>query len=235
MEDYLSEREQIESLRSSFKEHAPWAIAGLLIALVGFVGYQQYTGWRTRQSVTAAQKYNAALEALSRADKAGAVKIATELKTDFGRTPYGDLAALAVTRFEVETNDLTDAAKRLEELMNSASDPELKTIARLRLARVQRAAGKPDVALATLAGAAPGTATPAFADVRGDILADKGDKKGALDAWHEALEAKMPGMINKDLIDLKIAALGSPAAMEASAPAPATPAATVTAAPKAQP
>ena len=224
MEDYLSEGEQIESLRRSFKEHAPWAVAGLLIALVGFVGYQQYTAWRTRQAVTASQKYNAALEALSHADKPGAVKLATELKTDFGRTPYGDLAVLAVTRFEVETNDLTDAAKRLEDLMNTAVDPEMRIVARLRLARVQRAESKPDLALATLAAAPAGTQTPAFAEVRGDVLADKGDKKGALDAYHEALEAKMPGMANRDMLTLKIAALGGAPAATA-APAGATAAA----------
>ncbi len=221
MEEYLTEREQVEELRGVIKENAPWAVGGLLIGAALIVGYQQYGVWQVRQSLTASQKYSAALASLSRADKDSAKKVVAELRADYARTPYADLAALALTRFEVSTNDLADAARVLEEVMKTSRDPEMQVVARLRLARVQRAQDKPDLALATLAGVPSGSSTPAFAEVRGDALADKGDKAGALSAWREALEAKMPGMINRELIGLKISALGSvPATL------PATPAAT---------
>jgi len=218
VDDYLSEREQIDSLRGAVKENAPWALAAVLIAAAVILGWQQYQGWRQRQSVTANQKYTATLEALSRADKATAVKIIDELHADYGRTPYPDLATLAYVRFEVATNELADAAKRLEDVMQNARDPELRIVARLRLARVERAQGKPDLALATLAGAPTGTSTAAFTEVKGDALADKGDKAGALAAYREALEAKMPGLVNRELVELKIAALGkvTPAATPAA-------------------
>ena len=217
MEDYLSEREQIESLRGAAKENAPWALAAVLIAGAMILGWQQYQGWRQRQSVTASQKYTATLEALSRADKTSAAKIIDELKSDYARTPYADLATLALVRFEVATNDLADAAKRLEDVMQTARDPELRVVARLRLARVQRAQAKPDLALATLAGVPEKDSTAAFTEVKGDALADTGDKAGALAAWREALDAKMPGLVNRELLELKIASLG---ALPVAAPAP---------------
>ena len=238
MEDYLSEREQIESLRGAARENAPWAVAAVLIAGAIILGWQQYQGWRQRQSVTASQKYTATLEALSRADKTGAAKIVDELHADYARTPYADLATLALVRFDVATNELADAAKRLENVMQTARDPELRVVARLRLARVQRAQAKPDLALSTLAGVDPKDSTAAFTEVRGDALADKGDKAGALAAWREALDAKMPGLVNRELVELKIASLGSVAAVTPAAVTPAapTPAAVPQAtAPKGQP
>lgn len=221
MEDYLSEREQIEQVRGWFKENAPWAIAGLVIGLGMIVGYQQFQAWRERQSTTANQKYSEVLDALARADQAGATRLVAELRADYARTPYADLAELGLARFEVESNQLADAARHLDSVMQSSRDPELRVIARLRLARVQRADGKPDLALATLAGAPAEAASAAFAEVRGDALADKGDRTGALAAWRAALAAQTDGTGNRDLVELKIESLGGapPAAKPAAAPA----------------
>jgi len=211
VEEYLSERQQIDWLKSAVKEHAPWALAGLAIAIAGYFGYHQWQSWGTRQSETAAQKYESTLDALSRGDAEGAGRVVKELRDSYGRTPYGDLAALALARFDVEGGKLGDAAGLLESVIQNTRDADLATVVRLRLARVQRADGKADAALATLAAAPAGTSSPAFADIRGDILLDKGDKAGALAAWREALASKSPG-VNRELIELKVAALEPPPA-----------------------
>jgi predicted negative regulator of RcsB-dependent stress response len=216
VEEYLSERQQIDWLRATVKENAPWALASVVITIGLFVGYQQWQGWRARQSATASQKYEATLDALARGDADGAARVVKELRESYGRTPYSDLAALALARFDVEGGKLADAAGLLEAVMKNTRDEDVATVARLRLARVQRADGKADAALATLAAAPAGTTSPAFADVRGDVLLDKGDKAGALAAWHEALAAKSPGL-NRELVELKIAALEPPAPPAAAA------------------
>ena len=221
MDDNLSERQQVEQLRDLVKQNAPWAVGGILIGVLGLLGWQQWHSWLDRQAFTASQKYQATLEALSRNDGDGAVRLTKELRDDYSRTPYADLAALALARFDVEAAKLPDAARYLAEVAQKAQDPELKTVARLRLARVERAEGKPDQALATLAQSPPGAAAAAFADVRGDLLLDKGDKAAAIAAWREALAAKTPGIVNSELIELKLAALGAePAA--AATPVPVT-------------
>jgi predicted negative regulator of RcsB-dependent stress response len=215
VEEYLSERQQIDWLRATLKENAPWALASVVITIGLFVGYQQWKAWGERQSATAAQKYEATLDALARGDAEGAGRVVKELRESYGRTPYSDLAALALARFDVEGAKLADAAGLLESVIQNTHDADLATVARLRLARVQRADGKPDAALATLAAAPAGTASPAFADIRGDVLLDKGDKAGALAAWREALASKSAG-VNRELVELKIAALEPPAAPAAT-------------------
>ena len=215
MEEYLAERQQIDWLRATLRENAPWALASVLITVGLFVGYQQWKAWGLRQADAADQKYEATLNALARGDADGAGRIVKELRESYARTPYADLAALALARFHVEGGRLGDAAALLEAVLKQTRDAELATVVRLRLARVQRADGKTDAALATLAGAPAGSASPAYADVRGDLLLDKGDKAGALAAWREALAAKSAG-VNRELIELKIAAL-EPAAAPAGA------------------
>ena len=103
MDEYLSERQQIDWLRSTLKENAPWALASVVITLALLVGYQQWQGWRERHSATASQKYEATLDALAHGDAAGAAKIVAELRASYGRTPYSDLAALALARLDVES------------------------------------------------------------------------------------------------------------------------------------
>jgi len=221
VEDYLSEREQIEQVRGWFRENAPWAIGGLVIGLGMIIGYQQFQAWRERQAMTANQKYSAVLEALGRADHGAATRLVAELRADYARTPYADLGELGLARFEVESNQLADAERHLESVMQSSRDPELKLIARLRLARVQRADGKPDLAVATLAAAPAGADSAAYAEVRGDALADKGDRSGALAAWRASLAATAEGSGDRELLELKIGSLGgvAPAAKPAAVPA----------------
>ena len=210
MDEYLSERQQVDWLRQVIRENAPWAVASVVLTAAGFFGYFQFQGWRDRQSVAASQKYEAALDLLAKGDADGAQKLTKELRDSYGRTPYSDLAALALARFDVETGKLGDAAGMLEDVVKHSRDEDLAMVARLRLARVERADGKPDAALATLAAAPAGATTPAFADVRGDVLLDKGDTAGALAAWREALAAKSAG-VNRELVELKIASVESAA------------------------
>ena len=138
------------------------------------------------------------------------------------------MAELALARFHVEEGKFAEAAKYLADVMNSSEDEQLQLVARLRLARVQRAEGKLDEALATLNGAQPGGYAPAYAVVRGDVLLEKGDRAGALAAYREAMAAKDDGQVDRELLQLKIDDAGGGAegaaaqAADAATPAPAT-------------
>jgi predicted negative regulator of RcsB-dependent stress response len=223
LEGYVSEREQIAEVRRFIRENAPWALAGVLIGVGALVGWQQWQAWRERQSLAAGQKYGLVLDALTRNDRDAATRLVAQLRQDYARTPYVDLAALALARYHVEFNELADAERELAAVMSSSRDQELKVVARLRLARVQRAEGKPDDALATLAAAPSGAAqAAALAEVRGDVLRDKGDQAGALAAYQVALAAPPEAGVNRALIALKSADLGAaPAGPTAGAAAPA--------------
>jgi predicted negative regulator of RcsB-dependent stress response len=136
------------------------------------------------------------------------MQLVDELNREYASTPYAALATLIAARTQVDANELDKAATGLKGVMDTASDPEIRTIARLRLARVQSAQGKYDEALATLKVEEPGEFAPRIADMRGDVLLAKGDRAGALREYLAARTGEDKGQVDRDLLDLKIRDLG---------------------------
>src|SRR5207253_2441040 len=83
-------------------------------------------------------------------------------------SPYADQARLLAARVYVDSGELERAAGELANVAERSKDRDLALVARLRLARVQIAQGKPDGALATLGVVEPGAFAARFHEVRGD-------------------------------------------------------------------
>ena len=213
MDEYLSERQQVEQAKAWVKENAVWAVGGLVIGFTLLFGIKQWNLYNARQAQGAAEKYEAVLQALSSTDTAGADKSVKELADNYSRTPYADLANLAYVRFDVEAGRLDSAVNRLQSVVQATKDPELALVARLRLARVQASLTKYGDALKTLGDTKGAT----FDDVRGDILFQKGDRAAAVNAWNAALAAGSQRGVDRQIVELKISAAGG-AAMTTSTP-----------------
>jgi predicted negative regulator of RcsB-dependent stress response len=117
----------------------------------------------------------------------------------------------------VESAELDRAAARLRTVMESSRDHELAQIARLRLARVQIAQGKPDAALATLGSVGEGAFAARYHEASGDAYFAKGDNVTALKEYRAARAAGAGTSAENDVLNLKINDLSG-----YSAPAPAT-------------
>ena len=221
MEEYVSESQQIEQIKGWATTNGPWLLAGVAAVVVAFAGFNQWKRWQESKAVRASENYTQLLNALSRDDRAGATKLADALRADYGRTPYADQADLALARALVEANLLPDAEARLTLVVGHSHDDALRLLARYRLARVQRAEGHPDVALKTLAAEPASGFAAAYAEVRGDIAADRGDSALALKEYQAAEAGAGDDLVNHDVLDLKIIALGgTPAADKAATAVP---------------
>lgn len=214
MEEYVSESQQIEQLKSWATLNGPWLLAGIAIVALGYGGYGQWQRWQESKGVRASESYTQVLNALSRDDRADATKLADALRADYGRTPYPDQADLALARAFVEANQLADAESRLRHVVEHSRDNALRLLARYRLARVQRAQGHPDEALKTLAAEPALGFEAAYAELRGDIAADRGDREAALKAYQAAEAGSNDDLVSHEVLDLKITALGGTPASE---------------------
>ncbi len=219
MEEYESESQQIEQIKAWFSENGTSLVAGVALVLLAYAGYFQWGRWQDSKSLHAADRYNQVLETLAHNDRAGAIKLADSLRADAGASPYADQADLAVARASVEASDFSAAESRLTGVVDHTRDEALRVLARYRLARVQRAEGHPDAALKTLDAAPALGFAAAFAEVRGDIALDRGDRAEALKQYLAAAAVVGDGLVNHDVLDLKITSLGgsSPKA-DAAAP-----------------
>jgi len=206
VEEYLDEREQWERVKAWLRQQGPSVLLSVAIVGLGFGGWRYYRSHIEQRDLTAAARYQQVLTSFSNNDMAGGALAADQLIKEYPSTPYADQADLAAARVAVEVGKLDQAATRLQRVLNTTKDPQLKDVARLRLARVQLAEGQPDTALSTLGIGNTGAFAARFDEVRGDALLAKGDRAGALKSYQQA-RSLAGNTLDTGLLDLKISEL----------------------------
>lgn len=207
VDEYLSEREQAEQLRHWLRENWIWLVAGVALTLGGFYGWRWWESRQAGRSIEAEARFTTMLNALAGDQRDEGLRIAGELTSEYADTPYADQATLVLARIDVDGGDLAKARERLAQVMESSDDPELRLVARLRLARVQLAEAQHDAALATLAGAGEASVEARVAELRGDVLLAKGDRAAALEAYRQAQAAAGAAGTGVELLDVQLLGL----------------------------
>jgi predicted negative regulator of RcsB-dependent stress response len=214
VDEYLSEREQAEQLRHWLRENWIWLVAGVALAVGGYYGLRW---WETRQasrSLQAGERYAAMLDAIAGDKREEGIRIAGELKARFARTPYADQATLLLARLDVDSGALSAAEAKLAEVASGSKDPDLRLVARLRLARVQLAQGRYAEALKSLDAVATPAVDARVLELRGDVQLAQGDKAAALAEWRKddaAIQSDPAAgtLVDAELLRLKIDELGA--------------------------
>ena len=212
----LEEQEQLDQLKSFWKQYGN-LITWVLIAALG--SYAAWNGWHWWQRDQAA-KAGAMYDELDRAAQAGdadkAGRIFADMKERYPRTAFTAQGALLAAKTEFEKGQIDSARATLTWVAENAKETEIQTIARLRLAGVLLDEKKYDEALRQLDTANAGEFAALVADRRGDILLAQGKKDEAKAAYASAWKAMDPRVEYRRLIDAKLTALG--AAPEAATP-----------------
>jgi predicted negative regulator of RcsB-dependent stress response len=219
VDEYLSEREQAEQLRHWLRDNWIWLLAGVALTVGGYYGYRAWESRQASRAIEAGQRFAAMLDAIGASKRDEGMRIAGELTGEYADTPYADQATLVLARLDVDTGDFAAAEKRLAAVAGASKDPDLRIVARLRLARVQLAQGRYDDALKTL----DAVATPAVAarvlELKGDVRLAQGDRAAALAEWNKAKDAAAAdptasSQVDTELLQLKIDELGAAGAAE---------------------
>jgi predicted negative regulator of RcsB-dependent stress response len=223
----LSDNEREEQMRRWWSENWLWIVGGIALGLGLLAGWQYWQKSRLQAAEQDAAAYYAVLESLSQNQQDAAIKKADELRGLHPKSPYADQSDLALARALVDTRKFDEAAKRLRMVADSSRDPELRLVARSRLARVLGEQGKHDEALALLDVNDTGEFAALFHDIRGDLYAAKGDVASARREYDAALAGGPSSgdalAIDTQYVELKRDALGASDAANA-VPAEAAPA-----------
>ena len=182
MDDLQSEKEQLEEMRAWWSEYGLYVIAGVVIAVAGLIGFNQYTSQKLAAQVAASELFDTLSEHVIDGKLDEAELIADELSVDYANTTYAAQSKLSMARLYMDKNRDQDAADQLTELLAIRGSEELKRVGRLRLAHVLLYQDKPQ----EVADLLEGVEVAAFAALYDELL---GDAYFALDRFEEARDA----------------------------------------------
>jgi predicted negative regulator of RcsB-dependent stress response len=211
VEEYLSDREQEEALRSWWRDNWRWVMSGIALGLALLAGWQYWQRQTQLSAEAAAQTYSDFGTALAAGDKDKFEQLLKALDTTHQGSPYGDQAHLSLAQTQVAAGKFEQAASELKAVVDKSKDAALVQVARLRLARVQLQLGHPDEALALLDVTKAGAFAAQVHEVRGDVLLAKGDRSGARLAYQAAIAesaGKDLAPTANELLRLKLQDLG---------------------------
>jgi predicted negative regulator of RcsB-dependent stress response len=231
----LSEKEQIEQLRTWWSDYGNWLIGGVVLAALGLFGLNYYQESRLESALAASGLYDQLTDLVVEGDLDEAESVSGKIIADFPDTAYAPQARLAMARLYMDTNRDEDAAGALNGVLASDADDEYKKVARLRLAKVLLYQDKPEEALEVLgpAGETDGAFSARYDEVRGDTLVALERPDEAREAYRRALsESGRETTVNQQFVQLKlldlpveeVAAANEPASDLPPADAPPVPA-----------
>ncbi len=208
----LEEQEQLADLKAFWAKYGNLITWSLTIVLAAYAAYNYYN-YDLRNKATQASGLYAEMQKAS-SDNAKVQRIAGDLANNFGRTAYAPMGALLAAKSAFDANDLKTAKTQLQWVIEHGND-EYKSIAKLRLSGVLLDEKAFDEAAKLLATDFLPQFAGAVEDRKGDLFVAQNKTADARKAYQAALDAadkKNPG---RQLIQLKLDALGG------AAPAPA--------------
>ena len=216
MDEFLSEKEQIAQLRQWWGENGMYILAGLVVGVAGLVGWNQWQQYRETRAGEGSEAYTAMSEALENAAAATALEVGARLISEYRDTPYADLAGFALAKYHVGQSEAELAAGYLSGVLENTRDEEIRHIARLRLARLQMEQAEHATALQTLAIPDPGRFAARYHELRGDAHFGLVDQAAARDEYRQALGLFEQGVVNTQLLQMKLDSLAEEPAEELS-------------------
>ena len=203
MDEFLSEKEQLEIFRQWWRENGWYLVGGIALGVVGLLGWNRYNAYVDTQAEEAAAIYVELREAVGDDDMGSARNLLNALRDDFPASPYTDQGGLLVALIRLDAGQVDGAVDDLQFVMETTSDPELALIARLRLARVLAQDDAYEEAL-TVLDVAPGSYSARYNEIRGDIHTALGDADSARAAYNAALNADETGLVDRNLVQMKL-------------------------------
>mgnify|MGYP002040530053 FL=1 len=138
------------------------------------------------------------------------------MQDKFARTAYAQMSALTAAKSAFDANDFKTAKAQLQWVIDKGLSDEYKAVAKVRLAGIMLDEKAYDEGLKLLTGEFPVQFASVVSDRKGDILVAQNKLDEARDAYQTALDksdAKNPA---RQLIQIKLDAIGGAPAKKAA-------------------
>ncbi|WP_020652898.1 YfgM family protein [Massilia niastensis] len=214
----LEEQEQIASFKAFWSKYGNIITWVLILALGSYAAWNFWGSHKRTQAVEASALYDELQASLLANDNAKVQRIAGDLQKKYEGTAYSQMSALAAAKTAFEANDLKTAKAQLQWAADNGND-EYKSIARLRLAGVLLDEKAYDAALKLLGGEFLPQFSAEVNDRKGDVLVAQNKLAEARQAYVAALAAMDKNNPGRQLVQIKLEAIGGSVPAEPKAAA----------------
>lgn len=136
MDEFLSEKEQIQYIREWWQENRSYILTALIIVIGGVTGNNAWKSSVTEKQLSASSLYESLAVEISENNLEAGEMIADQISEDYSDTVYYEKAKLAMAYFYMSQSRDEDAANSLRNILSKSSDSELSLIAEMRLAKI---------------------------------------------------------------------------------------------------
>ncbi|MEW6990908.1 YfgM family protein [Colwelliaceae bacterium 6441] len=187
MSDHQTEEQQVEAIKAFWGEYGNAIIAGLVLGFAGFIGYGYYKDNKLQQEVNTSEAYQTVVE-IAEKDEEAYRAAGEKFIAENGGSSYSALTALALAKEAASHKDWQQVATYLETAIEKSTEPGIKAIATIRLARVQIELAQYDNALATLAKPLPASFKASVEETKGDAYLKQNQIDLARTAYQAAID-----------------------------------------------
>jgi predicted negative regulator of RcsB-dependent stress response len=208
VDEFSSEKEQIEALRNWWRENGRFIISGVALGIALLLGFNYWNKGRVEDALEASAAYEALLNEVAKGDAEAAREKAAALGENYGSTVYAAQARLAMAKLYMDKGRDEDAATELKALVEAGDATEAEEAvmtARLRLAKILLYQDKPQEAIDLLQGYGDTAFAGRYSEALGDAYVALGKAEDAREAYTVAL-ADDPNAptVNRTLVQMKI-------------------------------
>ncbi len=217
----LEEQEQLDTLKSWWKQYGNLVTWLLVVALSGYAAWTAWSGYQRNQSMQASQLFDELQRSIAAADNAKVLRTTNDLIDKFPRTSYASMATLSAAKSAFDAGDVKVAKVQLHWVVDHSSLDEYKVLAKIRLAGIALDEKAYDEGLSLLSGDLSSEFAGEIADRKADIYIAQNKITEARAAYQVALDkfnVKNPG---RQLVQMKLDAIGGSPDGKLAAQAPA--------------
>ncbi len=197
MSVYMTEEEQLETIKKWWNKHGNLITIILSIVLLCIAGFRYMNWHQDKVKQQASSAFENMMIAFSNQDIKSVRSYSTELIKDYSKTVYADIAHLTLAKIYIEKNKLTQAKNELQAVVSNSHMLPLKQVAKIRIARIFAADKEYTNALNELTSIDDTTYLPVINELKGDIYSASGQYQNAINAYRLAIKAvKNKGMSN---------------------------------------
>ena len=203
------EQEQLEALKAWWYDNRSWILVALLTAVViigGWRGWQYYQHQQRNEAATLFQQFTAQLDS---GDAKRINDAAAAMMDKFSDSAYAPRSALMAAQINEQNKDTASAKKQLQWVIDNAGEQGLVDVAQLHLAAILLDEQKYAEALKQLESKHIASLDGLYADLRGDIYSAQGKADEAISAYKLAYEKTDENSMYRNLIQIKLDALGA--------------------------